>query len=335
MHIRSPQSGEAGKDLLVVVGLVVLLGFFWLLLGGPIDSQSARGGPWMKAPPPAGTGSTFGSKSAWIAVPESIQMPPSTPGAGFVSTTAEVNYLDYLNFSLGNAGWENRANREYLTIRLSSAAPRAINLTGWYITGERYRSVERIGTATRLFGYSAAADKPVVAPIFLPVILEPGGEAIVVSGNPPRVETPVPGSFLENACTGYIEDNDENRAEFTPNLETNCPDPDEEPGIRTLADRCYDVARSWPRCETVLIESEDGVRYLNGWPTRLNQDCRDYLKEHFSYEQCLRWHVNDPDFFGQTWRIFLNHGNEMFAKNRETVRIYDNEARLIFEQSYD
>jgi len=58
------------------------------------------------------------------------------------------------------------------------------------------------------------------------------------------------------------------------------------------------------------------------------------IKNHFNYGSCMTNHANNPNFSGQTWRVFLGKGWEMWADKYEVVSLFDQFGRLVTEKTY-
>ena len=245
-----------------------------------------------------------------------------------------------VSLSLGNASRAYQSFEEYIVVNNRGREP--INITGWYLKNAKDRRPYNIGGELRYFvsdiAYIGKAT-PFLSPsgnnIMLDIILDRGERAIITTGNI-AVQTPYKiVSFKENICSGYLENMEEYN--FTPSLSRDCPRPSEESGLDRLDVECRKFVERLSSCRTPEFDTrdEDGSicrNCVNGTP--LSNACVAYIKERFSYAGCIAHHVNDEDFYGDTWRIFLSRGWEMWAEEYETIEIFDRFGRLISSRSY-
>lgn len=66
----------------------------------------------------------------------------------------------------------------------------------------------------------------------------------------------------------------------------------------------------------------------------LSGSCVAFIKSHFNYGSCITYHQNDANFSGKTWRVFLGKGWEMWAKNYETIKLFDSNGQLVNKRGY-
>ena len=169
-------------------------------------------------------------------------------------------------------------------------------------------------------------------------MLRPGEKAVITTGKvangiPFEIKT----NFKENICSGYIEDLE--NYDFTPSLSTNCPNPENEEGVISLDDTCYKFVRQMGACHTPEFKD---IFYRNKEPFtgfvdnvgNLSQQCKVFLKDHYNYEYCIINHLSDENFFGKTWRVFLNYPRELWSKDREVITLYDRDGRIVDQLSY-
>ena len=222
------------------------------------------------------------------------------------------NSQDFPNISLsaGNASRSYQSFEEYITIDNRGKSPASI--TNWYLKNGKDKRAYDIGGQLKYFpadtatiGQGVIFISPSGHNIFQNIVLEPGEKAVITTGSVGS-QTPYKiVSFKENICSGYLQSLEEYT--FTPQLTQNCPKPRNELG--EICSNC-----------------------VNGKP--LSSACVAFVKSHFSYDGCIANHVNDKNFSGTTWRVFLNHGWEMWAKEYETIELFDQFGRLVKSRSY-
>jgi hypothetical protein len=196
---------------------------------------------------------------------------------------------------------------EYVMLRATSEE--AINVTGWRIVSEKSGASVTVPQAERIARSGALAN----------VVLNEGDEVVVTTGG-----SPSGGSFRENKCTGYL-DNDR----FVPALATrSCPAPLDElgdffPTQASSYEACREVVRSFVRCE----EPRDV-------PREASRECENFIETRLSYQGCVLGHSKDADFLGRTWRVFLGRSAELWRSDNEVLKLLDREGRTVDVYSY-
>lgn len=257
--------------------------------------------------------------------------------------TTTSNSPDSINITLGtgNASYAYQSYEEYITIDSRSKNP--INITNWYLkNGKDKRAYNIGGGEPRYFssdivtiGKGALFISPSGNTLLQNIVLGQYEKAILTTGSMGS-QTPYKiVSFKENICSGYLENMDEYN--FTPPLTRDCPRPANEPGITSLDTECRKFVERLPSCQEPEFETRDRNgdicrNCVNG--KALSNACITFIKNHFSYNACIANHVNDANFSGKTWRIFLNHGWEMWAKEYETIELFDQSGKLIKSRTY-
>ncbi len=248
----------------------------------------------------------------------------------------------------GNAGSSYRSSEEYITLQAASNNKGEVNISGWILeNGFNNRYYEQNGEIVT--GVSKRVAIPFGSILFTgldhdvvgPITLKAGERAIVTTGSPTAIRTDfdITRSFKTNKCTGYIEQTPDYN--FVPSLPLTCPDPRKEIGVSQLAEKCYKyVTQRLGRCRTPNISDYKRIggemvrgSYVDGIDGFSNL-CKNYLKEHFNYQSCLKYHSGDDDFFKGEWRVYLGQVWEMWAKERETITLYDANGLLVDQIKY-
>lgn len=312
-------AGEAKSDLWWLIIMVVVLGLAWFVSGGP-SRPFATGGPFLEPPAPLGSGEAYfldqSDGSSWSWGGASNQSPdPRTSG-----------WRDQITLRSGNARYEDQGNHEYLTIEASYSNDQPINISGWRLVGGAGSFTIPRGTKLlRGDGVNRADD---------PIILEPGGQAVITSGWFPSIGPfSIDVSFQVSRCLGYIEATP--NVQFTPSVGSSCPRGEDEPWLGGLTDECFEFVTRWPSCQTPKFERRsDGYDYINGRRDTLTSQCREFIKSHFNYQGCVAYHQAEPDFFTKDWRVFLKHSGELWDERHETISLYDDQGQLVDQISY-
>lgn len=299
-------AGDAKSDLLWVLGIFLLLGLVWFL-GGGLERPAADQGPFLESPSTGGSGEIYRP-------------------AGDDSAQTQTPGLSQVKISSGNAQYEEQGNQEYITLEADWSNKNSVIISGWKLKSARRAEEVVIPTVAKLFVRKQPRDID-------KIILAPGERAVVVSGYPPDDGTIGLGRGLKlNLCSGYLDQLLNYR--FAPSLSIGCPAPDKELGTSFLGDVCYKFVRSLSSCHTPEFERRDDIDYVDDNPN-IDDGCRAYLKEHFNYEGCIKWHQRDADFWGEEWRVYLYHTGELWPARSETISLYDESGRLVDTISYE
>ena len=266
----------------------------------------------------------------------------SSPAGGSGGSTGETSssYSRDISIGNGNAAYAYQSYEEYIT--LDNRGRDSINITGWQLQNDKDNRAYDLGGAVRHFSadvaiipQAARLVSPTGNNVFQNVILEPGERAIVTTGSVgPQLPYKIV-SFKENICSGYLENLSEYT--FTPSLSRNCPRPANEPGVNALDTECRKFIERMSSCRTPEFETLDRngdvcKNCVDGVP--LSSSCVAFIKSRFSYSSCIANHSGDPDFSEKTWRIFLGRGWEMWAREYETIKLFDQLGRLVNTRSY-
>lgn len=235
---------------------------------------------------------------------ETIKSSPKDPDPTIPKEKSE--YKDIITVRARNVEVED-AQEEYFTIKLSSKNKEPVNITDWIIQNNQNEKFF-VGRGSYL-PYSARVN------IEKDIILEPGEEAIIISG-----KSPIGVSFKQNICTGFFTQ----FQNFTPSLKRSCPMPSKTPGLDDLTDyECIDYVESLTRCVMPISH-----------PFNLKNSCIDYVNEHINYNGCVNDYKNSEDFYLQNWMVYLAREQEIWKGTRGTIKLFDEFGRLIKEVGY-
>lgn len=304
-------------DGLFFLGILAFFFILWFATGGPSRPISFAG-PYITPITDVDTvqegyGDTpaadFGSGSIW-----SDFMSGGFGGSSLSGVSNPSPYRGQVRVS-GTGGVSSEdPDQEYVVLRAHGDT--SIDITGWRLVSGASGRGERIPEGAALPRSGRVNDTG-------RIVLNPGDEAIVVTG-----ESPTGVSFKENLCTGYFM----NRQDFYPSLDTQCPSAYEEFEAHYARnalrdDKCYDLVRSTPSCET---PSDRGV----------SNACVALIDDYLTYNGCVEQHRNDADFVGNTWRIYLEYENsrgrsdELWKSSRDAVKLLDGEGRTVDLHTY-
>lgn len=330
----SADGGDEAKSLLIwVIGMVAILGLAWFFTGGP-NRPAASGGPFLKPLAPVDSGETYGNLSQADKIKLARDAQSSSGGGGGTTDSA---WRGQIKIEKGSAASAIQPADEYIILKNISRIDQAVTITGW--------TLKNAGTVQGGSGILRGSPKSVIIPagvlIYRPdqqnvltqITLKRGERAIINSGKIAKTSPyPITANFKTNLCTGYFDRLPD--YDFKPSLSTNCPEPETEPGINSLDDACFKFVKSLGRCETpeFKFDSRYGEELLDG-KLGFSPACKDFLKLHYNYTGCLTFHFSDNGFIGKDWRVFLNT-LPLWAKDRETIFLYDQTGRLVDSLSY-
>jgi hypothetical protein len=284
-----------------------------------------------------------GPGTSWIGgstITSGSYSPSGTISSDTISSRQSSGGSGEVTINTGNAAYTYQSYEEYIVLDNRTRNP--INITGWQLRNGKDERPYYSGSTLQRFSADVATIpqatlvlSPIGQSVNQDVILQGNERAIVTTGSVGVRSPYVVTSFKENICTGYIEALPDYA--FNPGLSQNCPRPANEPGIQNLDRECRKIVENLSSCETPKIgERRPGQDYCPDCfeGKLLSSSCKAYLQEHFSYQGCLIYHRNDPKFEGNTWRIFLGRGWEMWADEYESIELFDRFGQLINYQNY-
>lgn len=312
----------------ILWGFILILVLLWLVSGGPRKVITAAsqlknplGGsgtttfelPW-QITMPRGPDITplvqsydaqyGGSVQSDQTLPDQTSAPSENPDLGQPSP-----YAGRVRISIDGVR-ESSPGSEYLT--LSNDGLGQLDINGWSLqsalTGVR-AYIPRGASFFKLGAINQQAD----------IVLRSGGNAIVTTGY-----SPVGTSFLENECTGYLNQ----LQTYAPPLSEECPAPSDTlvetgAGLAILGDSCYNFVQSLPSC-----------RLPQTVPSNLNTSCRLFLANTFSYNGCVDTYERDSSFSSSEWRVYLGSPRELWRNTHDVIRLLDANGLTVAAVSY-
>lgn len=254
--------------------------------------------------------------------------------------TTNSTYVQNISLGTGNAPYVYQPYEEYITIYNRGREP--IDITDWRLKNAKDKRAYDLGGGLKYFpadiatvGQATLFVSPSGLNKFQNIVLKQGETAIITTGS---IGSQLPYkivNFKENTCSGYLENLSEYT--FTPTLTQNCPRPTDEPEVNTLDTECRGFIERMGACHTPEFNTKDSLGDIcsNCVDSKLlSSSCVAFIKNHFNYDSCITTHSNDSNFSGQTWRVFLGKGWEMWADKYETIYLLDSFGKLIIEESY-
>lgn len=264
----------------------------------------------------------------------------NTGSSGGNTAASDSSYTRNISLGRGNASYTYQPYEEYITIDNRGREP--VDITNWQLKNGKDKRAYDLGGSLKYFpadtakiGQAATFVSPSGLNKFQNVVLKESETAIITTGS---VGSQVPYkivSFKENICSGFLEDLPEYT--FTPPLERDCPRPADELGVNALDTECRKFIERLSPCRTPKFDTRDSEgdicsNCVDG--KLLSSSCVAFIKSHFNYSSCIANHVNDANFSGRTWRIFLGRGWEMWAEDYETIELFDQSSRLVDSNAY-
>jgi hypothetical protein len=315
------------SDLFLFFGILIFIFVVWVATGGPSRPISFAGPYITPITAPGGTGTGYSLKSGGgtsnTASPQHVQqsvnqieqnvinLQKSLAEAAHFGTPSVYKGLVTIRHSVGSL-LTNDPQKEYVTIAASGRATTGIDITGWRIQSEAVGHSLRIPEGVSL-PHSAIVNQTE------PIVLSAGQSAIITTG-----DSPVGMSFRENLCTGYFDQ----FQNFTPSLPHLCPLPQSDftrfyLGNQHSYDACLAYVKTVQRCIIPLDT-----------PSNLSTDCNRFIDTNLNYNGCVAQHTADPNFFGNTWRIYLGQDDQFFTKTHDTIKLLDSSGNTVDLLSY-
>ena len=295
--------------ILLVIGLlvaaaIIITGGFGLLQGDFIGFDLFSSGPRASSP-----GGWF---SGYSAEPPPTDGQIISSGASPTGPAAQPGYSPYekqvrIQTVVRPSSSSLKPEEEYAFLRNADDSSKPpIVISGWTLEnsqGKRYA----IAGAQKL----ALMDVNETS-VFLP----PGAEAYVHTG-----PSPINVSFRENACTGYLNENNK----FMPRLAERCPRPDVSKFIR-FTDRCLDfMERSIYTCRVPKIdETAAGIEY----------ECGEFIDKHFKYSGCVDDFRAASDFYKNTWQLYLGRPEKLWRSLHDLIILRDSQGLIVDTYQY-
>lgn len=205
-------------------------------------------------------------------------------------------------------------DEEYVTLRASGDKP--VDITGWRLVSGSSGRGARIPEGAALPRSGRVNDTG-------RIVLQPGEQAIVVTG-----ESPTGVSFKENKCIGYLS----KAQRFHPSLGSSCPAAYDEfdrffSGNELRDDRCYELMQQTSSCTT---PKDSGM----------SRACIALIDDYLTYNGCVEHHRYDTDFDERTWRIYLEYEDrsgdpdELWKSSRDAVKLVDADGKTVDLYTY-
>lgn len=319
----------AKGDLLLVIFIIGALGIVWAITGGPERARENQG-LFLKPPAPLDSGEIYGKinlnissvgidlegKGGESGEAVNAQSTFNKTGVGSKDAKARGEISQFENkiaIKRSSTGpKKNSVNEEYVALSASSKNIGSVSLAGWQLESMITRKRAVIGGAIEIYMSGIINQQP-------PLHLAPGETVIIATGR-----SPVGASFKINKCVGYFEQ----FQDFSPRLSKRCPDANDEfnkmASIPVNDFVCEDFIDDISRCEMPL----------SSFPLGASNECSGFVSENINYTGCVKNHKNDLDFLDKEWRVFLGRNEELWREKRETVRLLDNEGKVVDTYTY-
>lgn len=338
-----PRGISAIGTLFAFIFLLVILGVLWVSSGGP-EQPISRQGPFLTPPsvpridPSTGLiipgGQSRVDEGGVPLLPPEEDPTDDTPsggqssggqssgssgssiigsmfGGGSSSNSSESPYAEYVSLSRGNATQSDQ-NKEYIEIEISRKAQGTFTVTGWVLESKKRVVKAPLGMAAAPF-ISGEINSG------LPVTVGADASIYVVTGRPQNGV-----SFRVNKCTGYLDQ----FQSYYPNLRNECP----EPGAFAL--RTPSVQNDLECIEFLEDDVNSCELFTETIPPSLTSSCRSFITNNLTYNGCVSAYRNEPDFHKNEWRMYLSRSQELWENTHDTIRLLDENGKLIASLTY-
>lgn len=205
-------------------------------------------------------------------------------------------------------------DQEYIQLTAAQSNTEPVRITGWKLSSAIIgKTVTIPGAAYLYFAGGANTEQPIE--------LAPGDVAYIITGR-----SPVGYSFLVNECTGYITQ----FQKLVPSLSLRCPRPEDEIRSYTgdqsvfIDNACMDYVENMSRCRVPT----------SPLPLKLSYACQDAIVSEINYPNCIKEHKDDPDFRQSDWRIYLKRDTELWREKRELILLTDENGKTVDYYEY-
>lgn len=189
-----------------------------------------------------------------------------------------------------------------LVLGADLAQDEKIDISGWTVRGRQ--GAFTIPRAQKVYSFSGQESD---------IILAPWDQVHIYSGFGAK------GNFQLTKCMGYLED----AAPFIPSVPRDCPYISRSE-VDRFSGPCQQYALSLRVCEIPSdnppVPVEDSV-------------CREFLRN-LNYNGCIAQHRNDPDFFENDWRVWVNNQMNFFDPVYDKVQLLDLKGNIVDEYIY-
>jgi hypothetical protein len=217
--------------------------------------------------------------------------------------------------TLGSSNtYTDNSRDEYITIEASSGNSAPIVISGWKLTslisGTRVTIPKGVAVLEGNRPWQREQN----------VFLAPGERAIVNSRYAVGINT----GFLENKCMGYID----RGYHFSPSISQSCPRlEDENLTLFGITPRAFHDVDAYDSC----MDAIENTRWCERgtYSSTTPSICRTFIKKYSTYDGCLELHKTDSDFFGNTWRLFLNSSKDLWRGSREAITLTDDTGKVV------
>ncbi len=303
---------EAGDVLKFYVGIIVVMFFIWIFMGGP---KSKDGTHHSFFSPPTIMGQSGTAKKEPQRTKEEIEADLQTAKEkaetiqkGIEEIKISSPYKGKVSLGVGLARNTTLA-QQYVTLQVSPLFKEPIVISGWKIRSKITGRSAIIGQAPKI---PALPSRPQLEPIVIKA-----GDTITMSTG----RSPVQTSFRVNLCTGYFSES----KTFTPYLRSDCPRTSSDPRLTpyNYDDQCLDYIETIPQC-----------RRPKNIPQNLTISCKDYLNNEISYSSCVKANEKIATFLKNEWRIYLQSDTLLWKQKREELELIDANNKLVDTLTY-
>ena len=292
---------EHTKTLWITFAILIVV---WLFQEG-YNSPNARSAPFINAPAPISSGTTFGPQLL-----EEIEVKQSQILLPFRNDT-EIAAANKLAEQLKSARVSKDVRTSIEGVKGTRGSLEVITLVNRTeketipLSGGSVQSLltERGGTIPSFVSIPTLGGQNT----FEPLTLSPGETAYIKSG-----PSPLGISFQINKCFGYFD----LESTLSPRPKTSCPDllPKYKELYGEPAGGCADLLRTLPRCTIPPASSLAKVE---------DSRCRQFIQEVSTYDGCVDVFRNDSDFLLPRYYLYLGSRTKLWNMRSDSLIIRD------------
>lgn len=304
---------KAGDVLKFYIGIIVVIFFLWIFLGGPNSKDGSPQHPLFSFPTIIEPSNTIKkepqrTKEEIEAELQIAEQKAATIQKGIEEIKISSPYKGKVSLEVGLAR-NTDPTQQYITLQVNPLFKEPIPITGWKIRSKITGKNAVIGQAPLIPELPSRRE-------LAPISIKAGDTITVITG-----KSPVQTSFRLNSCTGYLTET----KTFTPHLHNNCPRASSDPRLNpyNYDDACLDYIETIPVC-----------RRPKNIPQKLTISCKDYLNNEISYSTCVVANEKKVGFFKNEWYIYLGNDVLLWKQKREELELIDTNNKLVDTLEY-
>jgi hypothetical protein len=274
--------------------------------GNGVTSSNSQGGTYSGNSEVSGNSGNSSSGSGSADQPSTIYGAANPPGP-------IVNVPDKVTIRSVSPSYDQngKAGSEYVELNAPATNKGKVLISGMLLKSRLSGNQASIGEGVTVYYANSINSEG-------PIFLAPGETADIITGR-----SPIGYSFKTNKCVGYLNNNYQN---FVVSMYSNCPRINDYPlpaRPNAFSDKCLD-----------FIDSISSCQIVTSYPTGIESSCQTFVAERANYTRCVTDFVNDKNFLGSDWRIFLARDTLLWKTRREIIDLVDQKGNVVSTYTY-